>query len=41
MDFAAIGFLFGASALLWIGFWWRLIRAPEPFIPLSVLARHP
>ncbi|HLQ92389.1 MAG TPA: MDR family MFS transporter [Xanthobacteraceae bacterium] len=32
-----IGFLFGASALLWIGFWWRLIRAPEPFIPLSVL----
>src|SRR5258705_3941319 len=32
-----IAFLFGTSALLWIGFWWRLIRAPEPFIPLSML----
>jgi len=32
-----IGFLLGTSVLLWIGFGWRLVRAPEPFIPLSML----
>jgi MFS family permease len=29
--------LFGASAALWSGFAWRLLRAPEPFIPLTML----
>jgi EmrB/QacA subfamily drug resistance transporter len=29
--------LFGASAALWMLFAWRLLRAPEPFIPLSMI----
>ncbi len=33
---AILGLLAG-SALMWLGFAWRLARAPEPFIPLSVL----
>jgi EmrB/QacA subfamily drug resistance transporter len=30
--------LFAASAALWVAFGWRLLRAPEPFIPLTMLA---
>jgi len=30
--------LLGASAVLWAAFGWRLLRAPEPFIPLTMLA---
>ncbi len=30
--------LFGVSALLWAGFGWRVVRAPEPFVPLSILS---
>jgi EmrB/QacA subfamily drug resistance transporter len=30
--------LFAGSALLWVLFSWRLVTAPEPFLPLSVLA---
>jgi len=30
--------LIAASAALWAGFGWRLLRAPEPFIPLTMLA---
>jgi EmrB/QacA subfamily drug resistance transporter len=30
--------LFAASAALWAAFGWRLLRAPEPFIPLTMLA---
>ena len=30
--------LFAGSAILWSLFSWRLVRAPEPFLPLSVLA---
>ena len=33
---AILGLLAG-SVLMWLGFAWRLARAPEPFIPLSVL----
>jgi len=29
--------LIGASAALWAAFGWRLMRAPEPFIPLTML----
>jgi EmrB/QacA subfamily drug resistance transporter len=29
--------LLGASAALWAAFAWRLVRAPEPFIPLTML----
>jgi len=29
--------LFGVSAALWALFAWRLMRAPEPFIPLSMM----
>jgi predicted MFS family arabinose efflux permease len=32
--------LFAVSALLWLLFGWRLARAPEPFVPLTVL-RNP
>jgi EmrB/QacA subfamily drug resistance transporter len=30
--------LFAASIALWAGFSWRLMTAPEPFLPLTVLA---
>jgi EmrB/QacA subfamily drug resistance transporter len=30
--------LFAASAALWVAFAWRLLHAPEPFIPLTMLA---
>jgi EmrB/QacA subfamily drug resistance transporter len=30
--------LFAASAALWVAFGWRLLRASEPFIPLTMLA---
>jgi EmrB/QacA subfamily drug resistance transporter len=30
--------LFAASAALWVAFGWRLLRAAEPFIPLTMLA---
>jgi EmrB/QacA subfamily drug resistance transporter len=33
-----IGGLFAASAALWVAFGWRLLRASEPFIPLTMLA---
>src|SRR6185295_15011218 len=29
--------LLGCSAMLWAAFAWRLMRAPEPFIPLTML----
>jgi EmrB/QacA subfamily drug resistance transporter len=29
--------LFGLSLLLWLAFVWRIARAPEPFIPLSMM----
>jgi predicted MFS family arabinose efflux permease len=29
--------LIGGSLLLWIAFAWRLVRAPEPFIPLTMM----
>ncbi|MCC6775598.1 MAG: MFS transporter [Hyphomicrobiales bacterium] len=34
---ATIGTMLAASAALWMLFAWRMIRAEEPFIPLSVL----
>jgi EmrB/QacA subfamily drug resistance transporter len=37
LSFPVLG-LFAGSALLWVLFSWRLISAPEPFLPLSVLA---
>ena len=32
--------LFGASAALWALFAWRMMRAPEPFVSLAVLANR-